>query len=199
MCPGPDPCVLRRGDCLCCTRPESKTCPESERHLQECEGLFARLRIVGEEEAPGGCHRKTIRRRPSPQQPQNRRLLGTPKHGPHDGLFGLGKERLHPNKRKTGVCWEPRNRRCHRLGDDFVGCLLPPRWGPTTLSQTRETLRSKAQPIAAAVTSARHRLAWGRNLGRLRCQAVDEHYSRHLVDVKSRIPHIVILPPIART
>jgi hypothetical protein len=135
MCPGPDPCVLRRGDCLCCTRPESKTCPESERHLQECEGLFARLRIVGEEEAPGGCHRKTIRRRPSPQQPQNRRLLGTPKHGPHDGLFGLGKERLHPNKRKTGVCWEPRNRGCHRLGDDFVGCLLPPRWGPTTLSQ----------------------------------------------------------------
>ena len=111
-------------------------------------------------------------------------------------LFAGG---LHPNKRKTGVCWEPRNRRCHRLGDDFVGCLLPPRWGPTTLSQTRETLRSKAQPIAAAVTSARHRLAWGRNLGRLRNQAVDEHYSRHLVDVKSRIPHIVILPPIART
>jgi hypothetical protein len=58
---------------------------------------------------------------PAAPDPNQRKTacVRTLKHGPRDGLFGLGKE----------------HRRCHRLGDDFVGCLLPPLRGPTTLSQ----------------------------------------------------------------
>ncbi len=74
------------------------------------------------------------------------------------------------------------------------------RFGARQLSRkTRKKLRSRAQPTAAAVTSGRIGFTWGRNPGRLRNQAVDEHYSRHLVDVKSLIPQIVILPPGGRT
>ena len=107
---------------------------------QDCGGLFSGSRVARREEAPMDVTANKVRSRPG-----------------RDELIRLEKERL----RST-------NRRCHRLGDDFVGPTAPTwsvegrdlrtnssriRWNPAENSSNKieQPRRSRATQIAIRV------------------------------------------------
>jgi hypothetical protein len=76
-----------------------------------------------------------------------------------------------------------------------------PRFGPNFLDLPNlPKPHSRAQQPTAAVTSAASGCQGEETLiYTSKSKTVDEHYTRHLVDVKRRTQHIVILPPRGRT
>jgi len=147
------------------------------------------------------------RRSPRLMSPHNKFVR---RYAPDDGT-GLGKE----------------HRRCHRLGDDFVGKICSPNlrnqgagwgWRLMSLSQTvesypgfgtncdrtathrvkGESIQLRARHRAAAVTSGRVGLPGEELFAHLEKFNFAKQYSRHLVDVKRAIQHIVILPSSGR-